>query len=128
MYSRRIFLKTGATAAAASLLPSSSLCASIATLGSNGNQPDTRARTLRLADGWEFLQGSRRTLGDMAQRRGRRMATGRDAALLQRIRRLRPGCPLLSRQWLVPDACAGRQPLPLGPRVRARLATSWRLI
>jgi len=22
------------------------------------NQPDTRARTLRLADGWEFLQGS----------------------------------------------------------------------
>ena len=57
MYSRRNFLKTGATAAAASLLPSSSLYASIATLGSNVNQPDTRARTLRLADGWEFLQG-----------------------------------------------------------------------
>jgi len=58
MYSRRNFLKTGATAAAASLLPSSSLCASIAALDSNVNQPDTRARTLRLADGWEFLQGS----------------------------------------------------------------------
>jgi beta-galactosidase len=27
-------------------------------LGSNVNQPDTGARTLRLADGWEFLQGS----------------------------------------------------------------------
>jgi beta-galactosidase len=58
MYSRRNFLKTGASVAAASLLPSSSLYASIATLGSNVNQPDAGARTLRLADGWEFLQGS----------------------------------------------------------------------
>jgi beta-galactosidase len=56
MYSRRSFLKTGATVAAASLFPSSALPASIATLGS-----DTAAgavpRTRRLADGWEYLQG-----------------------------------------------------------------------
>jgi beta-galactosidase len=55
MYSRRSFLKTGATAAAASLFPSSALPASIATLGSNSGQ-DTVPRTRRLADGWEYLQ------------------------------------------------------------------------
>jgi beta-galactosidase len=58
MYSRRNFLKTGAAAAAASLLPSSSLRASIATLDGSTDQPDNIAHARRLADGWEFLQGS----------------------------------------------------------------------
>jgi beta-galactosidase len=58
MYSRRIFLKTGATVAAASLLPSSALRASIATLGSNANQTGGTEHARRLSDGWEFLQGS----------------------------------------------------------------------
>src|ERR1700733_10127471 len=56
MYSRRSFLKTGATVAAASLFPSSALPASIATLGSD-TDPDAVPRTRRLADGWEYLQG-----------------------------------------------------------------------
>jgi beta-galactosidase len=56
MYSRRSFLKTGATVATASLFPSSALPASIATLGSNAGQ-DAIPRTRRLADGWEYLQG-----------------------------------------------------------------------
>ncbi|HTD95574.1 MAG TPA: glycoside hydrolase family 2 TIM barrel-domain containing protein [Edaphobacter sp.] len=55
MYSRRQFLKTGATAAAVSLLPHSSLHASIATLASSSAGTTT---TRRLSDGWEFLQGS----------------------------------------------------------------------
>jgi beta-galactosidase len=57
MYSRRSFLKTGATAAVASLVPSSSLRASIATLGSSADQANDLPLTRRL-DGWEFLQGS----------------------------------------------------------------------
>jgi beta-galactosidase len=56
MYSRRSFLKTGATVAAASLFPSSALPASIATLGSD-TDPDAVPRARRLADGWEYLQG-----------------------------------------------------------------------
>jgi hypothetical protein len=43
MYSRRSFLKTGATVAAASLFPSSALPASIATLGSD-TDPDAVPR------------------------------------------------------------------------------------
>src|SRR6201987_1097385 len=58
MYSRRNFLKAGATAAAASLLPSSTLRASIATLAGGADQPDNIDHSRRLADGWEFLQGS----------------------------------------------------------------------
>src|SRR5271170_6844120 len=58
MYSRRSFLRSGATVAAASLLPSSSLRASIATLGSSANQANDTSRTRRLANAWEFLQGS----------------------------------------------------------------------
>ncbi len=58
MYSRRNFLKTGAAAAAASILPSTSLRASIATLGSSSPQTDNVAHARRLSDGWEFIQGS----------------------------------------------------------------------
>jgi len=63
MYSRRSFLKTSATAAAATLLPSSPLLsstlrASIATLAGNVDQPGNIAHARRLTDGWEFLQGS----------------------------------------------------------------------
>ena len=58
MYSRRSFLKAGATAAAVSLFPSSSLRASIATLGSNTDAASDTSRIHRLTDGWEFLQGS----------------------------------------------------------------------
>jgi beta-galactosidase len=57
MYSRRSFLKSGATVAAASLFPSSSLRASVATLV-NADLTDGIPRTRRLTDGWEFLQGS----------------------------------------------------------------------
>ncbi len=57
-YSRRNFLKTGATVAAASLLPSSSLRASIATLGTGVGQTEgTAVQARRLADGWEYVQG-----------------------------------------------------------------------
>src|SRR3984893_3276076 len=58
MYSRRNFLKTSATAAAATLLPSSTLCASIATLPGSVDQEDNIAHARRLTDGWEYLQGS----------------------------------------------------------------------
>src|SRR5215813_2966986 len=58
MYSRRNFLKTGATVAAAALLPSSTLRASIAALTGNTDNTDGMANARRLADGWEFLQGS----------------------------------------------------------------------
>jgi beta-galactosidase len=58
MYSRRTFLKTGASAAAASLFPSSPLRASIATLGGNADPKDGIPRTRRVTEGWEFLQGS----------------------------------------------------------------------
>jgi beta-galactosidase len=57
MYSRRSFLKTGATVAASSLFPSSALRASIATLGSNANQAGETEHARRLSDGWEYLQG-----------------------------------------------------------------------
>jgi len=57
-YSRRDFLKTGATVAAASLLPSSSLRASLATLGTGADQTEgTVVHARRLADGWEYVQG-----------------------------------------------------------------------
>ena len=58
MYSRRNFLKTSATVAAASLLPSSTLRASIATLAGSVDQRDNLAHARCLIDGWEFLQGS----------------------------------------------------------------------
>jgi beta-galactosidase len=41
-----------------SLLPSSTLRASIATLAGGADRPSTTANARRLADGWEFLQGS----------------------------------------------------------------------
>jgi len=55
-YSRRNFLKSSATVAAA-LLPSSSVRASIAALTSNANQGGSTEHA-RLSVGWEFLQGS----------------------------------------------------------------------
>jgi beta-galactosidase len=55
MYSRRNFLKTGASAAVAALLPVPSLRASIA---KSGRQADKMPRAHRIASGWEFLQGS----------------------------------------------------------------------
>src|SRR5260370_11677423 len=58
VYSRRNFLKTSATAAAASLLPSSALLASIAPLGGGVDPSDNIGHARRLSDGWEFLQGS----------------------------------------------------------------------
>jgi beta-galactosidase len=55
MYSRRQFLKTSTAVAAASLLPGTSLRASIATLAQDSaNGPIAT----RLATGWEYLQGS----------------------------------------------------------------------
>jgi beta-galactosidase len=54
-YTRRNFLKTSATVAAASLLPSSSLRASVAALGSNAPQAGNE-QARRLSDGWEYLQ------------------------------------------------------------------------
>ena len=93
MYSRRNFLKTSATVAAASLLPVLPLRASIATLAGGVDQPDNTAHARRLSDGWEYFSGlTRRSVGGLAQRRGCRLAAGRDAALLQRLRRLRSGC------------------------------------
>jgi beta-galactosidase len=53
-YSRRSFLQTGAVTFAASLIPSSSLCASIADLSSD--QPSANAR--RLSTGWEYVQAT----------------------------------------------------------------------
>jgi beta-galactosidase len=58
MYSRRNFLKTSATAAAASLLPSSTLRASIAILGGGVDHANNTVHARRLTDGWEYLQGS----------------------------------------------------------------------
>lgn len=58
MYSRRNFLKTGAAVAATSLLPSSTLRASLVTLAGSVDRPDTLVHARRLTDGWEFLQGS----------------------------------------------------------------------
>jgi beta-galactosidase len=55
MYSRRNFLKTGATAIAASWLPALPLQASIATLGNPTTNP---SHAHQLSEGWEFLQGS----------------------------------------------------------------------
>ena len=53
-YSRRSFLQTGAVTFAASLLPSSSLYASIA--GLSTDQPSANAR--RLSTGWEYVQAT----------------------------------------------------------------------
>ena len=58
IYTRRNFLKTSATAAAAvSILPSSSLRASIARLESGAAQAKDSEHARRLSDGWEYLQG-----------------------------------------------------------------------
>ena len=58
MYSRRQFLKTGATAAAVSLLPHSPLHASIATLAGSTTDSVDGAQARRLSTGWEYLQES----------------------------------------------------------------------
>ena len=58
MYSRRQFLKTGTTVAAASLLPHSPLHASIAALAGSGVNAADDAQTRRLSTGWEYLQES----------------------------------------------------------------------
>jgi len=58
MYSRRQFLKTGATLGAASLLPHTALSASIASLASSANDAVSIANSHRLSNGWEYLQGS----------------------------------------------------------------------
>jgi beta-galactosidase len=58
MHSRRHFLKTSATAAAASLLPHSTLRASIATLAGAPSDSPAPGHTHRLSAEWEFLQGS----------------------------------------------------------------------
>jgi beta-galactosidase len=58
IYTRRNFLKTSATAAAAaSILPSSSLRASIARLENGAAQAKDSEHARRLSDGWEYLQG-----------------------------------------------------------------------
>ena len=57
-FSRRSFLKTTATVAAASFAPPASLFASIATLGLQADQTGIRPTTHRLDQGWEFLEGS----------------------------------------------------------------------
>jgi beta-galactosidase len=57
MYSRRSFLKSSA-AAAAVLLPSATLRASIANLTSGTAQSDDIANAHRVTGGWEYLQGS----------------------------------------------------------------------
>jgi beta-galactosidase len=56
MLSRRHFLKTTATAAAISLLPRSPLHAGIATMAVDS--PDGSGNMRRLANGWEYVQGS----------------------------------------------------------------------
>lgn len=59
MVSRRQFLKTGATAAAAiSLFPRTPLHASVATLAGSGTGSLDGAQSRRLAAGWEFLRES----------------------------------------------------------------------
>lgn len=58
MYSRRQFLKTSATAAAISILPRTSLHATIATLASGATDSLDGAQSRRLSDGWEYLQGT----------------------------------------------------------------------
>ena len=57
-HSRRSFLKTSVTAAAASLLPSSSLRASIAGLHLHAAQAAGTANAHRLSGGWEYLQAT----------------------------------------------------------------------
>jgi beta-galactosidase len=58
MYSRRHFLKTSAAAASLPLLTNSVLRASIATLAGSASQPPSDARARRLAEGWEYFQGT----------------------------------------------------------------------
>lgn len=58
MYSRRQFLKTGATAAAISMLPCNSLHATIATLVNGSTDSLDGAQSRRITDGWEYLQGT----------------------------------------------------------------------
>lgn len=58
MYSRRQFLKTGASAAALSLLPRTPLHASIATLAASAADSLDGTQARRLSTGWEYLQGT----------------------------------------------------------------------
>ncbi len=58
MYSRRHFLKTSAAAASLPLLTSPVLRASIATLADKSAQPSSVDRGRRLAEGWEYFQGT----------------------------------------------------------------------
>jgi beta-galactosidase len=58
MYSRRHFLKTSVTAASLPLLTNSVLRASIATLAGSSFQATSAGHTRRLAEGWEYLQGT----------------------------------------------------------------------
>jgi len=58
MYSRRHFLKTSAASASLPLLMNSVLRASIATLGTSSPQAASAGHTRRLAEGWEYFQGT----------------------------------------------------------------------
>ena len=58
MYSRRHFLKTSVTAASLPLLTNSVLRASIATLAGNSPQAAVAVHSRRLAEGWEYVQGT----------------------------------------------------------------------
>src|SRR5580704_18956667 len=58
MYSRRHFLKTSATAASLSLLTNPALRASIATLAASSPEAASSGLTRRLAEGWEYFQGT----------------------------------------------------------------------
>lgn len=58
MFSRRQFLKSGATAAAVSMLPRSPLHASIATLAGSATDSLDGVQSHRLSTGWEYLQES----------------------------------------------------------------------
>ena len=58
MYSRRYFLKTSASAASLSLLTNPVLRASIATLATSSPDAASTGYARRLAEGWEYVQGS----------------------------------------------------------------------
>jgi beta-galactosidase len=58
MYSRRHFLKTSASAASLPLLTNPVLRASIATLVGSSPHATSAGHTRRLAEGWEYLQGT----------------------------------------------------------------------
>ena len=58
MHSRRHFLKTSAAAASLPLLANLALRASIATLAGSSSRATSTGQTRRLAEGWEYLQGT----------------------------------------------------------------------